>query len=158
MARDMMDKWSIKGSDMVLESFQLLMEIFIWEIGSKIDFMDMGFMFIMMGKDTKGNCSKVWKKDKGSIFIKMEGFMKDNGATTKDKVRESKEIRLKEYTTKVNGRMTKSKVMVGYVSWITQYLMDSKHLYYSMEYGLEIFSLKVWSTRKFIKESLKIKP
>ena len=117
----------------------------------------MGFMFITMGKDTKGNCSKVWKKGKVSIFIKMEGLMKDNGATIKDKVRELKEIRLKEYTIKVNGRMTKSKVMVGYVSWITLYLMDSKHLYYSMEYGLEIFSPKVWSTRKFIKESLKIK-
>lgn len=82
--------------------------------------MVMGFMFTKMGKDTKGNCTKEWKKDKESIFTRMEGYMKGDGVTIKDKVKVSKQTRLKEFIIKANGLMTKNKVMVGYVFWITQ--------------------------------------
>lgn len=56
---DMMDKSLIKELGMVSESFKPLMEIFIWGIGKRTDFMVMGFMFTKMGKDTKGNFTKV---------------------------------------------------------------------------------------------------
>ena len=58
MAQDMMDRLLIKGLDMVSESFQRPMEMFIWGIGSKTDFMAMDFMFIKMARDMKGNCSR----------------------------------------------------------------------------------------------------
>lgn len=82
--------------------------------------MDTGFMCATMDKDMRDNCFKAWNKGKESIFIKMEEYMKENGQMIKDKDKELRKMRSKEYFTTVNGLMIRKMDMEKFVCWITQ--------------------------------------
>lgn len=74
---------NIKIIDMEKECLVSLTEIFIWGHGNKINFMEMGYISMLMDKNIKASLLKVKKQEKVSTIIKVEPDTKGNGKKIK---------------------------------------------------------------------------
>ncbi len=70
---------NIKIIDMEKECLVLLIEMFIWDHGNKINFMEMVYINMQMDRNIKANLQMVKNQEKVYIIIKVEQDIKVNG-------------------------------------------------------------------------------